>query len=391
MIYITCILILFAVCSCKKANDDTTKLIVVDVAKDYPQKEIYLQDIADVEYIPLATSDSILVNSSPSIVSDKGIVTRGGKVGEILLFDAKGQELQGRICRRGQGPEEYNAIIFNIVDWKRKEVFIADYTSLKVYDFSGNYLRTLIEEDIMKMNILNLNDDYLLCNKDREDAKSSYHPYFILPKIGGKADTLSIEIPFFIASNRKILWDDGHTNDAHGFIPAVYNCTDRVWLTNPALDTIYQLHPDLTLTPVMIPLAAPTKDPEAPLLYFLGINDRYAWISRMPRHVTVKMSDMSAGREKREKLYMYDRETQEWFTPVYHNRAITTRNTNPIYINLTSVAYGYGMVTLNAMDLVEAYQNNEITDEKLKKIASTMKEEDNPVLMLLKFKDSIRK
>lgn len=116
MRYITCILILFAVCSCKKANDDTTKLIVVDVAKDYPQKEIYLQDIADVEYIPLATSDSILVNSSPSIVSDKGIVTRGGKVGEILLFDAKGQELQGRICRRGQGPEEYNAIIFNIVD-----------------------------------------------------------------------------------------------------------------------------------------------------------------------------------------------------------------------------------------------------------------------------------
>jgi hypothetical protein len=94
MRYITCILILFAVCSCKKANDDTTKLIVVDVAKDYPQKEIYLQDIADVEYIPLTTSDSILVNSSPSIVSDKGIVTRGGKVGEILLFDAKGQELR---------------------------------------------------------------------------------------------------------------------------------------------------------------------------------------------------------------------------------------------------------------------------------------------------------
>ena len=33
--------------------------------------------------------------------------------------------------------------------------------------------------------------------------------------------------------------DDGYTNDAHGFfIPAVCNCTDGVWLTNPALDTI---------------------------------------------------------------------------------------------------------------------------------------------------------
>lgn len=390
MKYITYILILFSVCSCQKTND-AIKLIVVDVAKNYPQKEIYLQDIADVEYIPLVTSDSILVNSSPTIVSNEGIVTRGGKIGEILLFDAKGQKLQGRICRRGQGPEEYNAIIFHTVDWKRKEIFIADYTSLKVYDFSGNYLRTLLEEDIMNMSIHNMNDDYLLCSKENEEAKTPYHPYFTLPKNGGKADTLSIEVPFFIASNRKILWDDGHTNDAYGLMPMVYNCIDRIWLTNPALDTIYQLHPDLSLTPIMVPLSAPTKDPEAPLLYFLGINDRYTWVSRIPRYVTVKMSDMNAGREKREKLYMCDLKTKEWFAPIYRNRSISNKNANSIYVNLTSVPYGYGLVTLNAMDLVEAYRNNEIADEKLKKIASTLKEEDNPVLMLLKFKDSTRK
>lgn len=143
-------LLLLAICSCGRTNETTTKTIIVDVEKDFPQKEIYLQDIADIEYIPIATSDSALVNSTPSTVSNEGIVTRGGKVGEILIFDAKGQHLQGRICRRGQGPEEYNAIIFKIIDWKRKEVFIADYTSLKVYDFSGNYLRTLLKENIME-------------------------------------------------------------------------------------------------------------------------------------------------------------------------------------------------------------------------------------------------
>ena len=74
----------------------------------------------------------MLVNSTPSVVSDKGIAIRGGKIGEILLFDKQGQKLQGRICRRGEGPEEYTAVIFNIVDWQRKEVFIADFTSLKV-------------------------------------------------------------------------------------------------------------------------------------------------------------------------------------------------------------------------------------------------------------------
>lgn len=384
-------LLLLAICSCGRTNETTTKTIIVDVEKDFPQKEIYLQDIADIEYIPIATSDSALVNSTPSTVSNEGIVTRGGKVGEILIFDAKGQHLQGRICRRGQGPEEYNAIIFKIVDWKRKEVFIADYTSLKVYDFSGNYLRTLLKENIMDMDIHNLDDNYLLCSKDRQGAKEPYRPYFTLSKNDGKADTLSIEVPYFIASNRKILWDDGHTSDAYGLLPLLYSCKDKIWLTSFALDTVFQLHPNLKKEPVMIPLHAPTKDKEAPLLHFLGMNDLYAWISRIPRNVKVRMSDMSAGMQEKSKVYMYDKSNREWFEPVYHNRAINNRDMDLKYINLSPVSYGYGLITLNAMDLVEAYQNGEITDDKLKKIASTLKEEDNPVLMLLKFKTRDKK
>ena len=99
------------------------------------------------------------------------------------------------------------------------------------------------------------------------------------------------------------------------------------------------------------------------------------------------MSDMAANREKREKLYMYDRHTDEWFEPTYRNRAINNREADPKYIDITSVPYGYGLVQLNAMDLVEAYSKNQITDEKLKAIASQLHEEDNPVLMVLKFKE----
>lgn len=380
---ITLLWILLAVCSCGKTKEAGTRLLTVDIAKDYPQKEICIQDIAEIDYLPIATTDSTLVNSIPSSVTKEGIVARGGRPGEILLFDGKGQNLVGRICRRGQGPEEYTAIIFNTVDWKRKEVFIADYTSLKVYDFAGRYLRTLLQEDIMAMDIHNLNDDYLLCGSDRKEAQTPYHPYFLLPKNGGEADSLSLKIPYFIASKRKILWDDGHTNDAYGTIPLLFSSADKIWLTNVALDTVFLLHPDLRIEPVMVPLHAPTKHPEAPLLFFRGMNDRYAWVSRLPRQVTVKMSDMEAGREKRENLYMHDRTTNEWFEPVYRNKAY--KNEDRTYINLTSVPYGYGLVTLNAMDLTEAYRKNEITDDKLKKIASTLKEEDNPVLMLLKF------
>ncbi|MCD8267078.1 MAG: 6-bladed beta-propeller [Parabacteroides sp.] len=380
------VLFLSFVCACNQTGDKTNKLSVVDVAKDYQPKEICLQDIADVEYLPIATSDSMLVSNSYGSVSDEGIAIRGAKVGEILLFDRQGQKLQGRISKRGQGPEEYNSIVYSIVDWQRKEVFIADYTSMKVYDFSGKYLRTLINTDIMKIHVCDFNPDYLLCSYDKEGSEEPYHPYFVMSKDNGTTDTLSIEILRFIASNRKIVWDDGHTSDAYGFLPHIFRCTDKIWLTNVALDTIFAIHPDQTLEPVMIPLHAPTTDEEAPLLFFRGMNDRYAWVSRAPRHVKVKLSDMAANLEKEEKLYMYDRNTNEWFEPLYRNRDINNRDMSPKFINISAAPYGYGLIQLNAMDLVEAYGKNQIVDEKLKKFASRLQEEDNPVLMILKFK-----
>lgn len=379
------IVILSLAFACSPAPKQTSGLLIVDVAKDYPAKEILLQDIAEIEYIPIATTDSTLVQEFPTVVSDKGIAMRGGKVGELLLFDRKGQTLKGRICRHGQGPEEYTAIIFNIVDWQREEVFIADYSSLKVYDFAGNYLRTLANQDIMKLNITDFNADYLLASYNREGSETPYRPYFLLSKEDGRRDTLAVEIPRFIASERKVLWDDGRSNDAYGYLPQLYRCADRIWLTDVALDTVFVMHPDQTLEAAMAPLERPSANPEAPLLFFRGMNDRYAWISSIPRKVTVKMGDIMYQGE-RNKLYMHDRRTGEWFEPAYRNSAITNPEMAPRFINLAPVPYGYGLVMLQAMDLVEAYNQKQIADEKLAAIASRLQEEDNPVLMLLKFK-----
>lgn len=389
MKYFFLFLIAASVCSCKQtSNQKQSQLVVVDVAKDYPAKEIWLQDIADVEYIPLATSDSALANFDTPVVSDDGIAIRGSGVGEILLFDRQGQALQGRICRRGQGPEEYTTIVRYIVDWKRKEVFIVDYQHLKVYDFEGNYRRTLLADcDMMMLDIDNLNPDYLLCSYNKTGAEEPYRPYFTLSKENGTTDTLAIEIPRFIASNRKVIMENGNSHKAHGYLPNLGKCTDRTYLTNVALDTVFALMPDRSLVAVMAPLHAPTRDPEAPLLYFRGMNDYYTWTSRLPRQVTVYMSDITAGREKREKLYMHNRRTGEWFEPIYRNRAIDNREIDPVFINTANVPYGYGLVMLGAADLAEAYANHQITDEKLKAIASNLKEEDNPVLMILKFKN----
>lgn len=384
---ITLFSIFLVLASCGERTQTASELLVADKNVDCPTQEIYLEDIADVDYIPLVTTDSILVNDyPPESVTPEGIAVRGGQPGELLLLDPTGQKLVGRVCRCGQGPEEYTVIYRCVVDWKRREVYIADYTHLKAYDFAGNYLRTLLtKEEIAKLDICNLNADQLLCARERENCETPYRPYFTLSKADGRVDTLtSIELPRFIASNRTVLSNDGRSYNAHAFLPLLVGCADRMWLTALALDTIFQINPDRSLLPVMAPLRAPTRDEEAPLLHFRGMNDRYIWLSWVRRNVTVQLEHMEAGMREDLKIYMYDRKAQTWCEPAYRCRAWS--GFEPRYIFTDPLPYGYGLVMLNAMDLVEAYQNDELADERLRQIASTLREDDNPVLMRLKFK-----
>ena len=375
--------------SCGESRQPETSVLTVNDDTSFPKREICLQDIAEVEYVPLMTSDSVLLGDMlPESVSDEGIAVKGSQFKDIYLFDRTGQQLQGYINRCGQGPEEYTSIVSCIMDWQRREVFIADFTSLKVYGFDGTYRRTLLRDaDMMALILHDLDSRHLLCARERKDATQPYRPYFRLSKEDGKADTLAMTVPRFLASNRKVLWDDGSMNMAYGFMPLLSGCEDRVWLTAVALDTVFRLHPDQKTEPVLVPRHAPTTDDEAPLLYFRGMSDRFVWLSWTPRNVTVRMSDMQAGIRERNPVYMYDRNSRTWCEPVYRNRDLATDTQDVSYIDLSSVPYGYALVLLNPANLVEAYRNGDIVGEKLKQIAATLAEDDNPVLMLLKMKN----
>ena len=46
----------------KRQGQMTSKLPTIDITKEYPKKKLVLQDIATAEYIPLETSDKVLLN-----------------------------------------------------------------------------------------------------------------------------------------------------------------------------------------------------------------------------------------------------------------------------------------------------------------------------------------
>ena len=57
-------ILLFALAGCGKDKQSTDELVTINVSKDYPEKELILQDIMDVEYIALETTDEFITHGN---------------------------------------------------------------------------------------------------------------------------------------------------------------------------------------------------------------------------------------------------------------------------------------------------------------------------------------
>ena len=76
ILYSAALLLALLVTACGDANQKTSALPLIDMNADYPEKEICLQDVAEVSYIPLETTDEILLDEGTGVevFSSKGIV-----------------------------------------------------------------------------------------------------------------------------------------------------------------------------------------------------------------------------------------------------------------------------------------------------------------------------
>ena len=140
-------------------------LVAVDVTADYPKKELVLQDLMDVEYVPLETSDEFLVKGRVMDVGKKFIAVSNKKEGDILLFDRTTGKAMKKINRKGQGPEEYVLTYSLLLDEDKNEIFVNDPFSAKiqVYDLDGNYKKSISYNNKMIIFVFyHYNEDYFL-------------------------------------------------------------------------------------------------------------------------------------------------------------------------------------------------------------------------------------
>ena len=261
------LLLLFIIAGCQ-SNDrqsNTEGIPIIDLSKNHPEKKIILQDIADVEYVPLETTDDVLLSqlSILSYVSDKYIIIHDLMQYNIYVFSRNGKIIS-YLNRKGQGPQEYVSISGPgvIFDEKNEEIFVLNFPSYRflVYSIYGEYKRTLhYSENLRGIFAHNFNDEALLIyNNDRLVLTENYSetPFLLISKKDGSViSNINIRLPIRYSNRTVVPFESGgQVWTTADYIPTRYNWFDGedFILSDISSDTIYRITKLRNLTPILV-------------------------------------------------------------------------------------------------------------------------------------------
>ena len=344
-----------------------------DVTKKYPTKEIYIQDIADVDYIPLETNDSILWRGREVLYLDDDYIVGANRNNGVYFHDGKGKALN-MFNKMGQGPKEYSDMYKVQYDKKSDEIYINDMFKYYVYDKEGNFKRSFQGiEDKLYSRI----EQFFILNEDELIQYNYNNHYTRVSRLTGehlgdiKLGVADSTTTLHFRKNNMIFSTivSHFTKDKEGYI-----------ITSFSADTTYLLTSNLQLKPIGVRIP-PVSSQDVPV-FLLPVKNtpRYYFMS------TIKKEDSFPT-----KAYMMDKKTNQ----IYYLKDYF-KNKDYIGLKVHLDMFGPAVLanlpnnvcvqSLNITKLCEAYEEGKLSG-KLKDIAANLKEDDNPVLMIIKFRE----
>lgn len=371
------------------SQSKTGDLPIFDFSKDYPQKKLRLQDMADIEYVPLETTDDILLGGSSvlSAVTDKYILVHEVRLGDIFVFDRKTGKLYSHFNHKGQGGMEYNWIENGtILDEKKEEIYVCSQF-IQVYSLQEEYKRTLkINGFDHYMKIFNYDDESLLIYDDvniepGRESKTKKEPYSLVSKKDGSLiSVLGIHFAkrYSNAISQKLegnMWRPLRIS----YYQNMHNGSDLM-IMDISSDTLYQLSPDKGLIPLLA--RTPSVHASEPRNIWIPVltTDRFMLIG------TFLLDFNSSGGKI--PFYMYDFETGNVskvsiLDTEYDTRAWSQGRWEPG--GSPAIAKNMSADFIQASSVIDAYKGKRLKGNGMK-IAKTLVEDDNPVVRILKFK-----
>lgn len=351
----------------------------IDLSGSIPKEERILQDLFKVEYVALETTDSFLTRGFIEAVSQHFLITYDYNEGCLSLFDRTTGKGIRQIKRQGQGPEEFTSPSNVIIDEKREELFISDYSLRKIliYDMKGNFKRSFktVDENYYT-ELLDYDDGHLLAYKSPAGPHDESSCHLLISKQDG---SLTKEIRFPIDQVETPIFTHGKlTSTPFFYLTAPYG--ERWALTVTSSDTIYSYDADGNASPLIV--RSPSihgMDPQV-FLYPTILTDRYYFLRAQKKEF-----DLETMKGFPTQMLLYDTQEKKLVEYTLINADMEDGPSINFYSIRPLGCDALGALTLQAPDLVEAREAGKLKG-KLQSITERLDEESNPVIVLLEEK-----
>ena len=365
----------------KQSGNDSDILITIDVRANYQKKELILQDLMDVEYIELETSDDFLSQGRVlDIGKDILLVSNYSPDGDIFVFDRNGKGIS-KFNHQGQGNEEYIYIYGAVLDEDNGEILINDVRGRKIlaYDLYGNFKRSIRHyEKLGYVSIYNYDSKNLICEAD-DDGKTSEKMFVIISKLDGSVIN---KMPISYKQHKTTMV--AKNNGIFHFYPysQILPFHDSWIISEASSDTVFRFLPDFSMIPFITRTPSiQSMNPEI-FLFPKILTDLYYFME------IVKKEDYTDDVFTRTDL-IYDRQERVIYEYTLCNDDYS--NKQQVNINMATSGTKNGEIAfwqiIEAHTLVESYKKGELKG-KLKEISAELEEDSNPVIMLVKHKTS---
>jgi len=366
----------------------------VDLDKEYPKKTIYIEDLADVRYVPLETNDSCLISFPSKIVMrDSLIIITDSQQDEIYFFNSDGKYLN-KISHKGSGPQEYYHIYGSCVDFDRKLVYIADPYSyprkVKAYNFDGtyNYDFPLSDEFLYHISIKEiemLDKDHIIFSQrsSTSNIRTTLDsiPFRKINVFSGEVTPVDITVDRPGETGINYVSEDGKSRSTGFSLGSMYKVANDIVLSDYTHPMVYIMH-NGELRPLLERSLkqSPSRD-YGRLSSVMAHTDRYFFIRRTETEIDRKNTNIEI---KDQRTFMYDRKT-DTMVEIEEIRSRDSGIRELIEMSNTNVPRNTVVRSLPIFVYKGLSEKGKLKG-RLKELVDSLDDEANPILTIMKFK-----